>query len=133
MVGTRRPLPRRQIHHGRPPGGKWRSDGVGADGKSFYVEGECRLDLPRLLVHTSVGSYDGPHAQKTVVRWELDPTAFTDSIRRPQKIRHRTLVRVRHDGFAGNLPSATAHGDGWNRVLAWLEAMRIPPPHRHSK
>ena len=22
------------------PGGKWRSDGVGADGKEFYVEGE---------------------------------------------------------------------------------------------
>ncbi len=30
-------------------------------------------------------------------------------------------MRVRHDGFAGNLESAIAHGDGWKRVLGWLE------------
>ena len=40
------------------PGGKWRSDGIGADGKAFYVEGEyLEVDPPRLLVHTWIGSY----------------------------------------------------------------------------
>ena len=35
------------------PGGKWRSDGIGADGKEFYVEGEyLEVVPPRLLVHT---------------------------------------------------------------------------------
>ena len=37
------------------PGGKWRSDGVGADGKSFYVEGEyLEVDPPSRLVLTQV-------------------------------------------------------------------------------
>ena len=41
------------------PGGKWRSDGIGADGKEFYVEGEyLEVEPPRLLEHTC--SYSGP-------------------------------------------------------------------------
>jgi hypothetical protein len=32
------------------------------------------------------------------------------------------MVRVRHEGFAGNADLATSHGDGWKRVLGWLEA-----------
>jgi uncharacterized protein YndB with AHSA1/START domain len=40
------------------PGGKWQSDGVGADGTTFRVEGEyLEIDRPRLLVHTWIASY----------------------------------------------------------------------------
>jgi len=102
-------------------GGKWRSDGVGADGKSFWVEGEyLEVDPPRLLVHTWVGSYD---PTPTVVRWELEPQSVhglhPDG---PKKAGTGTLVRVRQEGFAGNLESAKGHGEGWKRVLGWLEA-----------
>jgi hypothetical protein len=30
-------------------------------------------------------------------------------------------VRVTQGGFAGNLEQANAHGEGWKRVLGWLE------------
>jgi len=102
-------------------GGKWRSDGVGTDGKTFYVEGEyLEVDPPRLLVHTWVGSYD---PTKTVVRWELEPhTVHGLHPSGPKKSGTGTLVRVRQEGFGGNLASATNHGEGWKRVLGWLEA-----------
>jgi uncharacterized protein YndB with AHSA1/START domain len=49
------------------PGGKWGSEGIGADGKEFYVEGEyLEVEPRRLLVHTWKGSYNGPLT--TVVR-----------------------------------------------------------------
>lgn len=103
------------------PGGKWRSDGVGADGTVFYVEGEyIEVDPPRLLVHTWVGSYD---PIKTLVRWELEPqTVNALHPGGPRKSGTGTRVRVTQEGFKGNLPSATSHGDGWKRVLGWLEA-----------
>jgi uncharacterized protein YndB with AHSA1/START domain len=103
------------------PGGKWRSEGVGADGKTFYVEGEyLEVDPPRLLVHTWFGSF---HPQHTVVRWELEPqTVNALHPNGPKKSGTGTLVRVRHEGFAGDIASATSHGDGWKRVLGWLQA-----------
>ena len=102
-------------------GGKWRSDGVGADGKEFYVEGEyLEVDPPRRLVHTWVGSYD---PSKTVVRWELEPQSVTAlHPSGPRKAGTGTRLRVTQEGFAGNLPSAQSHGEGWKRVLGWLEA-----------
>jgi uncharacterized protein YndB with AHSA1/START domain len=102
-------------------GGKWRSDGVGADGKSFHVEGEyLEVDPPRLLVHTWNSSYD---TAKTVVRWELEAqTVNALGPSGPKKTGTGTLVRVTQEGFAGDLGSATAHGEGWKRVLGWLEA-----------
>jgi uncharacterized protein YndB with AHSA1/START domain len=94
------------------PGGKWRSDGVGVDGKPFHVEGEyLEVDPPRLLVHTWRGSYQtGP---KTVVRFELG------------KEGSGTRVRVHHSGFAGNVKDAQDHGQGWIRVLGWMEAYLV--------
>lgn len=102
-------------------GGKWRSEGVGADGTKFHVEGEyLEVDPPRLLVHTWSSSYD---TVRTTVRWELEaeivnalhPTG-------PKKAGTGTRVRVTQEGFAGNLESAKGHGEGWKRVLGWLEA-----------
>jgi len=104
------------------PGGKWRSDGVGADGKEFYVEGEyLEVEPPRLLVHTWKGSYGGPLT--TVVRWELEPqTVNALHPSGPKKSGTGTLVRVRQEGFTGDVANATGHGEGWKRVLGWLEA-----------
>jgi uncharacterized protein YndB with AHSA1/START domain len=102
------------------PGGKWRSEGVGKDGKSFYVEGEyLEVDPPRLLVHTWSGSH---HPGRTVVHWELEPQSVHGlAPSGPKKSGTGTLVRVRHEGFAGNLESAKSHGEGWKLVLGWLE------------
>jgi len=103
------------------PGGKWRSDGVGVDGKEFYVEGEyLEVEPPRVLVHTWFGSF---HQQKTVVRWELEPeTVNALHPSGPRKSGTGTRVRVTHEGFAGNVKSAEDHGNGWKRVLGWLDA-----------
>ena len=103
------------------PGGKWRSDGVGTDGNSFYVEGEyLEVDPTRLLVHTWISSYGGP--LRTVVRWELEPTDVHGlHASGPKKAGTGTLVKVRHEGFASAPDQAASHGDGWKRVLGWLE------------
>jgi len=31
-------------------------------------------------------------------------------------------VKLRHSGFAGNIEAAKAHGEGWKRVLGWMQA-----------
>jgi uncharacterized protein YndB with AHSA1/START domain len=104
------------------PGGKWSSVGVGADGKSFRVDGEyLEIDPPRLLVHTWVGSYSG--SLKTVVRWELEPTSVHGlHASGPRKAGTGTLLKIRHEGFAGNVEAIQSHGEGWKRVLGWLLA-----------
>jgi len=33
-----------------------------------------------------------------------------------------TMVKLRHSGFAGNIEAAKAHGEGWKRVLDWMQA-----------
>jgi uncharacterized protein YndB with AHSA1/START domain len=101
-------------------GGKWRSDGVGADGTAFYVEGEyLEIDPPRLLVHTWITSYGG--GLKTVVRWELEVTDVHGlHPGGPKKAGTGTLLRVRHEGFAGAPEVGQSHMEGWKRVLGWL-------------
>lgn len=106
------------------PGGKWRSEGVGEDGTIFFVEGEyLEVEAPRLLVHTWNSSYD---TAKTVVRWELEAeTVNTLHPSGPRKSGTGTRVRVTQSGFAGNVKSAQGHGEGWKRVLGWLEAFVV--------
>jgi hypothetical protein len=31
-------------------------------------------------------------------------------------------MKIRHSGFAGDLEQAKAHGEGWKRVLGWMQA-----------
>jgi uncharacterized protein YndB with AHSA1/START domain len=102
------------------PGGKWSSEGVSVDGTSFRVEGEyLEVDPPRLLVHTWIASWSGP--LKTVVRWELEPQSVHDlHPGGPKKAGTGTLVKIRHEGFAGDPAGAAGHSDGWKRVLGWL-------------
>ncbi|MGH9504420.1 MAG: SRPBCC family protein [Terriglobales bacterium] len=104
------------------PGGKWHSDGVGADGSSFRVEGEyLEIDPPRLLVHTWI--YSHAKAMKTVVRWELEPREVHGLHQPgPKKVGTGTFVKIRHEGFAGNLEQAKGHSDGWIRVLGWMQS-----------
>jgi uncharacterized protein YndB with AHSA1/START domain len=104
------------------PGGKWSSTGVGADGTPFTVEGEyLEIDLPRRLVYTWIATYSG--LQKTTVRWELEPHDVHGLHQQaPHRVGTGTLVRVRHEGFSANIEQAKSHGDGWVRVLGWMQA-----------
>jgi uncharacterized protein YndB with AHSA1/START domain len=91
------------------PGGKWRSQGVGADGTPFEVDGEyVEIERPHLLVHTWNASW--AHRFPTTVRWELKA--------QPEG----TLVTLRHSGFTGQPQAAKNHAQGWRRVLGWMQA-----------
>jgi len=103
-------------------GGKWSSDGVGADGKTFRVEGEyLEVDPPRLLVHTWSANWTG--GLPTIVRWELEPRGV-HGLRPsgPQREGTGTLLKIRHEGFATIPPAAANHAEGWKRVMGWLAA-----------
>ena len=90
------------------PGGKWRSIGSGADGKTFHVDGEYReVDPPRLIVYTWRSSWFTE--AETIVRVELEAE------------QSGTRVRIHHSGFAGFPAAAKDHGNGWARVLSWLQ------------
>jgi uncharacterized protein YndB with AHSA1/START domain len=104
------------------PGGTWYTSGVGADGTEFSVSGQyLEIDPPRLLVHTWNPSYS--NLQETVVRWELQAQEVHGlQSRGPGKLGTGTLVRIRHSGFAGNVEACKKHGDGWIRVLGWMQA-----------
>jgi len=91
------------------PGGRWHSAGAGADGKPFEVEGEYHeVDPPRLLVYTWRCSWMS--GTETLVRCEFEAE------------RTGTRVRIHHSGFAGTLGAAKDHGNGWVRVLGWMQA-----------
>lgn len=93
-------------------GGKWQSDGVGADGKPFGVGGEyLEVDPPRRLVYTWIASWTG--ALATTVRWQLE---------RAESPQQGTIVRLRHEGFAAAPQAAGDHSEGWKRVFGWLTA-----------
>src|SRR5271154_2143603 len=103
-------------------GGKWSSDGVGADGKPFRVEGEyLEVDPPRLLVHTWIANWSGN--RETVVRWELEPTDVHGLHPcGPKRAGTGTMLKIRQTGFAGALDAAKGHAEGWTRVLGWMQA-----------
>jgi uncharacterized protein YndB with AHSA1/START domain/uncharacterized protein YciI len=87
-------------------GGRYRSEGKGADGHAFHVAGEIlEVDAPRKLVQTWEPSW--VQGAATTVAWLLDPTPTG------------TRVTVRHTGFQD--PAAcNEHATGWTRVLGWL-------------
>lgn len=97
------------------PGGYWRTDGVGADGTAFHVQGEVlEIDPPRRLVQTWHSSWD----TATTVTYTLEP------------IEGGTRLTVRHTGFRGRPQSCESHGNGWERVIGWLEAYLKPSTAR---
>jgi len=103
-------------------GGKWSSSGVSADGKAFTVDGEyVEIDRPRLLVYTWNPSFY--HLVKTTVRCDLEPRDIHGLQHRgPQRVGTGTLVKIRQEGFAGNIEAAKGHSIGWIKVLGWMQA-----------
>lgn len=96
-------------------GGCWRADGVGADGRPFYVEGEfLEIEAPHRLVQT----------------WEpqWDAGARTTLIYQLTAIEGGTRLVVRHEGFKGRPETCQAHSDGWAMVLGWLSTDLTPKP-----
>jgi uncharacterized protein YndB with AHSA1/START domain len=102
--------------------GKWISTGVRVDGTTFQVSGEyLEIDPPRLLVQTWASSYMGPLVTK--VRWELHPQSVHGlHPNGPQRAGTGTLVKIQHSGFAGHPEQAQSHGQGWERVLSWMQS-----------
>ncbi|THD44763.1 MAG: SRPBCC domain-containing protein [Bradyrhizobium sp.] len=88
-------------------GGSWRSEGVGADGTAFSVQGEyLEIDPPRKLVQT--WSYDW--GDKLVTKLTYRISAIPEGVK---------LV-VRHEGFKGRREDCASHEKGWETVLTWL-------------
>ena len=102
-------------------GGKWFSEGVSDKGERFRVEGEyLEIEPPRLLVHTWNPSYH--KLRDTVVRWELEPRDLHGLHQQgPHRVGTGTLVKITHSGFAGNSEQCRGHGEGWKRVLGWMQ------------
>lgn len=99
-------------------GGRWRTDGIGGEGKPFHVEGEVlAVEPPRRLVQTWKASWDAGGV--TTIEYTLDP------------IPSGTRVTVRHEGFAGRPESCQGHALGWERVLEWLGAHVAPGELRY--
>jgi uncharacterized protein YndB with AHSA1/START domain len=89
--------------------GQWKSTGVSGNGDTFQVSGEyLEVDPPRRLVYTWLATWTG--ALKTTVSWNLEPH------------NQGTLVKLQHYGFAGHADAAKSHAQGWERVLAWMQA-----------
>jgi uncharacterized protein YndB with AHSA1/START domain len=103
------------------PGGKWHTVGVGNDGTAFRIDGEyLEIDRPRLLVYTWLATFAG--MLKTTVRFDLELRDVHGLQHQgPQRVGTGTFLKVRHDGFAGNVEAAKAHSEGWLRVLGWLQ------------
>jgi uncharacterized protein YndB with AHSA1/START domain len=88
-------------------GGRWRADGVGADGSSFSVEGEfLEVEPPHLLVQTWKAAWDGGNV--TTITYRLEP------------IEGGTRLTLLHEGFAERVESCRGHATGWELVLGWL-------------
>jgi uncharacterized protein YndB with AHSA1/START domain len=88
-------------------GGKWRTEGVGADGTPFFVEGEfVAIEPPHRLVQTWRAPWDGGNTTTITYRFDATPTG--------------TRLTLRHTGFAGRPESCAGHANGWERVLGWL-------------
>lgn len=93
------------------PGGKWRTEGKGADGTPYSVEGEyLEVVAPHLLSYTWNHSWrmGNETAPETLVTWVLVPKDGG------------TLVTLTHSGFVPKSPALVGHGQGWVTVLDWL-------------
>ena len=100
-------------------GGRWRSDGIGRDGKPFFVEGEfVEIDPPHKLVQTWKPAWDPGVA--TTITYRLEP--LSDG--------RGTRLTLRHEGFGDRRESCAGHAAGWERVIAWLTGFVAPRTDR---
>ncbi|WP_246673404.1 SRPBCC domain-containing protein [Mesorhizobium sp. B2-4-14] len=90
-------------------GGTWRSEGKGADGQEFHVQGEyLKVEPPHLLVLTWKAPWDGDNVTTVTYMLEAIDTG--------------TRLILRHEGFGTREGACRDHGLGWERVLGWLAA-----------
>lgn len=76
----------------------------------FECHGEImEYDPPRLLVYTWIGSWHIDKERKTVVRWELTPTASG------------THIKVTHSGLADEPAARKDYSGGWVGVVKALK------------
>ena len=96
------------------PGGKWQFISKELQGKNANKEYEhhgeiLEIDPPRLLVYTWFTDWHEPPSHRTVVRWELTPTA------------NGTKVKLTHSGLR-QLPAACkAYSQGWPGLMQALK------------
>lgn len=89
------------------PGGAWRSEGRGVDGREFHVQGEyLKVEPPHLLVLTWKAPWDGDNVTTVTYRLEAVDAG--------------TRLTLRHEGFGAREGACRDHGFGWERVLGWL-------------
>lgn len=94
-------------------GGRWRSVGVGRDGKPFEVGGEfVEIDPPKKLVQTWHPKWVDGAATK--VTYLLDA------------IESGTRITVRHEGFGDATEACQSHAEGWEHVFSWLATWLEP-------
>jgi len=99
--------------------GRWRAEGLGADGVPFSVQGEfLEIDPPRKLVQTWQPEWDGGHSTTVTYRLEASERG--------------TRVTIRHDGFGSLHDSCRRHAAGWEHVLDWLSGFSAPAPAADS-
>ncbi len=106
------------IHHWEMdarPGGSYRyrtekGTAVVNGVSEFECHGEIlEYDPPRLLVYTWFGNWHDDLTQRTVVRWQLTPTATG------------THVKVTHSGLATMPAARKDYSGGWTGVVAMLK------------
>jgi uncharacterized protein YndB with AHSA1/START domain len=79
------------------------------DGRPFEGTGAVRMVLPyRLFEYTRRYPDAIPIAEETLIRYELAPD------------RQGTHLWIKQSGFRSS-EAAAMHGEGWDRVLTWLE------------
>lgn len=90
-------------------GGKYRCEGRNVKGEPFTVYGEyLQIDPPHTLSYTWNPSWA-----------EMPATKVTYSLR---ALSNKTVVVVRHTGFAEYPEARKMHEGGWPLVLGWLQA-----------
>jgi len=97
------------------PGGRWtydtRQSKMSVNGVTkFHCDGEVlEFDPPRVLAYTWIANWHDKASERTVVRWELTPSAAG------------TRVKVTHSGLS-QLPIARKdYSGGWPGVMAQLK------------
>ena len=86
--------------------GKFEVNGI----SEFECHGEIlEFDPPRLLVYTWIGNWHLDKERKTVVRWELTPSAAG------------TRVKVTHSGLAQEAAARKDYSGGWVGVMEKLK------------
>jgi uncharacterized protein YndB with AHSA1/START domain len=92
--------------------GLWRSEGKGADGTAFSVQGEfLEIDPPHKLVQTWSYDWGDKHVTKLTYRLLATPEG--------------TKLTIRHEGFKDHREDCASHEQGWKTVLDWLSTYLV--------